>query len=84
MVEISGALNVIACSLMKIANDIRFLGESIFYIICMNRNNTYFCCLEGNVACLPSVLCVLYMVGYRTGYYRKGFVLYNNLFSRQD
>ena len=27
MVEISGTLNVIACSLMKIANDIRFLGS---------------------------------------------------------
>ncbi|GAB5387308.1 MAG: class II fumarate hydratase [Alphaproteobacteria bacterium] len=27
MVEISGALNVIACSLMKIANDIRLLGS---------------------------------------------------------
>lgn len=27
MVEISGALNVIACSLMKIANDVRFLGS---------------------------------------------------------
>ena len=27
MVEVSGALNVIACSLMKIANDIRFLGS---------------------------------------------------------
>ncbi|GIY24117.1 fumarate hydratase, mitochondrial [Caerostris darwini] len=27
MVEISGALNVVACSLMKIANDIRFLGS---------------------------------------------------------
>lgn len=27
MVEVSGALNVIACSLMKIANDIRYLGS---------------------------------------------------------
>lgn len=27
MVEMSGALNVVACSLMKIANDIRFLGS---------------------------------------------------------
>jgi len=27
MVEISGALNVVACSIMKIANDIRFLGS---------------------------------------------------------
>merc|ERR1711915_727714 len=27
MVEMSGALNVIACSIMKIANDIRFLGS---------------------------------------------------------
>lgn len=27
MVEVSGALNVIACSIMKIANDIRFLGS---------------------------------------------------------
>lgn len=27
MVEVSGSLNVIACSLMKIANDIRFLGS---------------------------------------------------------
>lgn len=27
MVEVSGALNVIACSLMKVANDIRFLGS---------------------------------------------------------
>lgn len=27
MVELSGALNVIACSIMKIANDIRFLGS---------------------------------------------------------
>lgn len=27
MVEVSGALNVIACSLMKIANDIRLLGS---------------------------------------------------------
>ena len=27
MVEASGALNVVACSLMKIANDIRFLGS---------------------------------------------------------
>lgn len=27
MVELSGALNVIACSLMKIANDVRFLGS---------------------------------------------------------
>lgn len=27
MVEVSGALNVTACSLMKIANDIRFLGS---------------------------------------------------------
>ena len=27
MVEVSGALNVVACSLMKIANDIRFLGS---------------------------------------------------------
>ena len=27
MVELHGALNVIACSLMKVANDIRFLGS---------------------------------------------------------
>ena len=27
MVEVSGSLNVVACSLMKIANDIRFLGS---------------------------------------------------------
>ena len=27
MVEVSGALNVISCSIMKIANDIRFLGS---------------------------------------------------------
>jgi len=27
MVEISGAMNVVACSIMKIANDIRFLGS---------------------------------------------------------
>lgn len=27
LVEVHGALNVIACSLMKIANDIRFLGS---------------------------------------------------------
>ena len=27
MVEAHGALNVVACSLMKIANDIRFLGS---------------------------------------------------------
>ena len=27
MVEVSGACNVVACSLMKIANDIRFLGS---------------------------------------------------------
>lgn len=27
MVETHGALNVVACSLMKIANDIRFLGS---------------------------------------------------------
>ena len=27
MVELSGAMNVVACSLMKIANDIRFLGS---------------------------------------------------------
>ena len=27
MVEMSGALNVIACSIMKIANDIRFLAS---------------------------------------------------------
>merc|ERR1719245_2088244 len=27
MVEVSGALNVLACSIMKIANDIRFLGS---------------------------------------------------------
>ena len=27
MVEVHGALNVIACSFMKIANDIRFLGS---------------------------------------------------------
>ena len=27
MVELHGVLNVIACSLMKIANDIRFLGS---------------------------------------------------------
>ncbi|GAB6021827.1 hypothetical protein CHUAL_004399 [Chamberlinius hualienensis] len=27
LVEVSGALNVLACSLMKIANDIRFLGS---------------------------------------------------------
>ena len=27
LVEISGALNVVACSIMKIANDIRFLGS---------------------------------------------------------
>ncbi|XP_035210419.1 fumarate hydratase, mitochondrial-like [Stegodyphus dumicola] len=27
MVEVSGALNVVACSLMKIGNDIRFLGS---------------------------------------------------------
>jgi fumarate hydratase class II len=27
MIELHGALNVIACSLMKIANDIRFLGS---------------------------------------------------------
>jgi len=27
LVEVSGALNVIACSLMKIANDLRFLGS---------------------------------------------------------
>ena len=27
MVEMSGSLNVVACSVMKIANDIRFLGS---------------------------------------------------------
>ena len=27
LVEVSGALNVIACSVMKIANDIRFLAS---------------------------------------------------------
>ena len=27
MIELHGALNVVACSLMKIANDIRFLGS---------------------------------------------------------
>jgi len=27
MVEVSGALNVIACSIMKVANDLRFLGS---------------------------------------------------------
>ena len=27
MVEVSGALNVVACSIMKIANDIRFLAS---------------------------------------------------------
>ena len=27
LVEVSGALNVVACSIMKIANDIRFLGS---------------------------------------------------------
>lgn len=27
MVELHGALNVVACSLMKVANDIRFLGS---------------------------------------------------------
>ena len=27
MVELSGSLNTIACSLMKIANDLRFLGS---------------------------------------------------------
>ena len=27
LVEVSGALNVVACSLMKVANDIRFLGS---------------------------------------------------------
>ena len=27
MVEMSGAMNVVACSVMKIANDIRFLGS---------------------------------------------------------
>lgn len=27
MVEFSGTLNTLACSLMKIANDIRFLGS---------------------------------------------------------
>jgi len=27
LVEVHGALNVIACSLMKVANDIRFLGS---------------------------------------------------------
>ena len=27
MVEVSGAMNVVACSIMKIANDIRFLGS---------------------------------------------------------
>ena len=27
MVEVSGALNVIACSIMKIANDVRFLAS---------------------------------------------------------
>ena len=27
MVEMSGAMNVVACSIMKIANDIRFLGS---------------------------------------------------------
>ena len=27
MVELHGAVNVVACSLMKIANDIRFLGS---------------------------------------------------------
>ena len=27
MVEVSGALNVIACSIMKIANDLRFLAS---------------------------------------------------------
>ena len=27
MVEVSGALNTLACSVMKIANDIRFLGS---------------------------------------------------------
>ena len=27
MVDLHGVLNVIACSLMKIANDIRFLGS---------------------------------------------------------
>lgn len=27
MVELHGALNVVACSIMKVANDIRFLGS---------------------------------------------------------
>lgn len=27
LVELSGAMNTVACSLMKIANDIRFLGS---------------------------------------------------------
>ena len=27
MVEVSGALNVVACSIMKIANDLRFLAS---------------------------------------------------------
>ena len=43
MVEVSGALNVISCSIMKIANDLRFLASgtetrknmNLPYSICM-------------------------------------------------
>lgn len=35
LVEVSGALNVVACSLMKIANDIRYVSNSkLFLIFC--------------------------------------------------
>ena len=30
MVEVSGALNVISCSIMKIANDLRFLASGMY------------------------------------------------------
>lgn len=36
LVEVSGALNVIACSIMKIANDIRYYCKIRFYIVGMH------------------------------------------------
>ena len=33
MVEVSGALNVIACSIMKIANDLRFLASGPRFVL---------------------------------------------------
>ena len=44
IVEASGALNVLACSLNKIANDIRFLGSGPRSVRRQAEPGTFRCC----------------------------------------